>query len=135
MVSIYMRSIRSQARLAWFASPGTAYLLNVGDCRIYQLQPRKPGHVIRQLTVDQTYASLAQQPPPNGRPEDPARMVGAGAVGVPISYESSAPEILYRLTGHPEFGDAASRWRSYDTGLNCARAIAQKSLFVSTGYA
>ena len=33
--------------------------------------------------MDQTYASFAQQPPPNGKPDDPARMVGTGAVGVP----------------------------------------------------
>lgn len=68
---------------AWFPSPGTAYLLNVGDCRVYQLKPRKQRYAIEQLTVDQTYASLAQQPPPNGKPDDPARMVGTGAVGVP----------------------------------------------------
>ena len=68
---------------AWFPSQGTAYLLNVGDCRIYQLRPRKRRYSIEQLTVDQTYASYAQQPPPNGKPDDPARMVGTGAVGVP----------------------------------------------------
>jgi serine/threonine protein phosphatase PrpC len=68
---------------AWFPSQSTAYLLNVGDCRIYQLKPRKQRYAIEQLTVDQTYASFAQQPPPNGRPDDPARMVGAGAVGIP----------------------------------------------------
>jgi serine/threonine protein phosphatase PrpC len=68
---------------AWFPSQGTAYLLNVGDCRIYQLRPRKQRYAIEQLTVDQTYASFAQQPPPHGKPEDPARMVGTGAVGVP----------------------------------------------------
>ncbi len=68
---------------AWFPSQSTAYLLNVGDCRVYQLKPRKQRYVIQQLTVDQTYASFAQQPPPNGRPHDPARMVGAGAVGIP----------------------------------------------------
>ncbi|MBC7804109.1 MAG: SpoIIE family protein phosphatase [Candidatus Parcubacteria bacterium] len=68
---------------AWFPSQSTAYLLNVGDCRVYQLKPGKNGHAIEQLTVDQTYASFAQQPPPNGKPEDPARMVGTGAVGVP----------------------------------------------------
>ena len=68
---------------AWFPSRSTAYLLNVGDCRIYQLTPRKRRYAIRQLTVDQTYASFAQQPPPNGKPDDPARMVGAGAVGIP----------------------------------------------------
>ena len=68
---------------AWFPSQSTAYLLNVGDCRVYQLKPRKQRYAIQQLTVDQTYASFAQQPPPNGRPDDPARMVGAGAVGIP----------------------------------------------------
>ncbi len=68
---------------AWFPSQSTAYLLNVGDCRAYQLKPRKQRYAIQQLTVDQTYASFAQQPPPNGRPDDPARMVGAGAVGNP----------------------------------------------------
>ncbi len=68
---------------AWFPSQSTAYLLNVGDCRIYRLRPRKQRYAIEQLTVDQTYASFAQQPPPNGKPEDPARMVGTGAVGVP----------------------------------------------------
>jgi PPM family protein phosphatase len=68
---------------AWFRSNGTAYLLNVGDCRVYQLKPRKRRYAIQRLTVDQTYASFAQQPPPNGKPEDPARMVGTGAVGMP----------------------------------------------------
>jgi protein phosphatase len=68
---------------AWFPTQSTAYLVNVGDCRAYQLKPHKQRYAIRQLTVDQTYASFAQQPPPNGRPEDPARMVGAGAVGIP----------------------------------------------------
>ena len=68
---------------AWFPSQSTAYLLNVGDCRVYQLKPRKQRYAIQQLTVDQTYASFGQQPPPNGRPDDPARMVGAGAVGIP----------------------------------------------------
>jgi serine/threonine protein phosphatase PrpC len=68
---------------AWFPSQSTAYLLNVGDCRVYQLRPRKRRYAIEQLTVDQTYASFAQQPPPNGKPNDPARMVGTGAVGSP----------------------------------------------------
>ena len=68
---------------AWFPSPGVAYVLNVGDCRAYRLSPRKNSHAIERLTVDQTYASLAQEPPPNGNPEDPARMIGAGAVGTP----------------------------------------------------
>jgi protein phosphatase len=68
---------------AWFPSQSTAYLLNVGDCRVYQLRPYKRRYAIQQLTVDQTYASCAQPPPPHGKPDDPARMVGTGAVGVP----------------------------------------------------
>jgi len=76
---------------AWFPSQSKAYLLNVGDCRVYQLRPHGKyignesgsSYAIEQLTVDQTYASCAQQPPPNGKPDDPARMVGTGAVGVP----------------------------------------------------
>jgi len=68
---------------AWFPSPGLAYVLNVGDCRAYLLRPHRNLYAIERLTVDQTYASLAQEPPPNGKPDDPARMVGAGAVGTP----------------------------------------------------
>jgi PPM family protein phosphatase len=68
---------------AWFPSQSTAYLINVGDCRVYQLKPCSQRYAIRQLTVDQTYASFAQQPPPHGSPDDPARMVGAGALGIP----------------------------------------------------
>src|SRR6185295_17226753 len=68
---------------AWFPTPGLAYVLNVGDCRAYLLRPHRNLYAIERLTVDQTYASLAQEPPPNGKPDDPARMVGAGAVGVP----------------------------------------------------
>ena len=81
---------------AWFPSQSTAYLLNVGDCRVYQLKPRKQRYAIQQLTVDQTYASFAQQPPPNGSPDDPARMVGTGAVGIPpvVKAQIRARELL-----------------------------------------
>jgi serine/threonine protein phosphatase PrpC len=68
---------------AWFPSAGTAYLLNVGDCRAYHLRPLEQGYSIQQVTVDQTYAAFEQPPPPNGKPDDPARMVGTGAVGEP----------------------------------------------------
>ena len=68
---------------AWFPSQGTAHLVSVGDCRVYRLSPAKQRFSIRRVTQDQTYASVAEAPPPNGRPNDPARMVGAGAVGVP----------------------------------------------------
>jgi len=81
---------------AWFPSQGTAYLLNVGDCRVYQLRPHKRRYAIEQLTVDQTYASCAQLPPPNGKPDDPARMVGTGALGVPPVHKAQirARELL-----------------------------------------
>ena len=53
------------------------------DCRVYRVRPDRSGCAITQLTVDQTYATLAQQPPANGSANDPARMVGAGALGIP----------------------------------------------------
>jgi formylglycine-generating enzyme required for sulfatase activity/serine/threonine protein phosphatase PrpC len=68
---------------AWFPTQGTAHLVSVGDCRVYRLSPGKQRYSIRRVTEDQTYANVAEAPPLNGRPNDPARMVGAGAVGVP----------------------------------------------------
>lgn len=68
---------------AWFPNRGTAHLVNVGDCRVYRLSPRKQRYAIQRVTQDQTYARFAEAPPPNGKPNDPARMVGAGAIGVP----------------------------------------------------
>jgi formylglycine-generating enzyme required for sulfatase activity/serine/threonine protein phosphatase PrpC len=77
---------------AWFPSQGTAHLVNVGDCRVYRLSPRKQRYSIRRVTQDQTYASCAEAPPPNGRPNDPARMVGTGAVGVPAVVKTEIRE-------------------------------------------
>ena len=68
---------------AWFPNQGTAHLVNVGDCRVYRLSPRKQRYAIQRVTQDQTYARFSEAPPPNGKPNDPARMVGAGAIGVP----------------------------------------------------
>ena len=84
--AVAMRTRRAGAATlaaAWFPSQGKACLLNVGDCRVYHLRPRRQGYAIRQLTVDQTYASFSQEPPADRRPDDPARMVGTGAVGIP----------------------------------------------------
>ena len=41
-------------------------------------------------------------------------------------------EVLAQLTGHSDLAAAARRWRAYDTAGNCARALAQKALFVAT---
>ena len=77
---------------AWFPSQGTAHLVSVGDCRVYRLSPGMQRYSIRRVTQDQTYASVAEAPPPNGRPNDPARMVGAGAVGVPAVVKTEIRE-------------------------------------------
>ena len=51
----------------------------VGDCRAYRLsgdaEPR-----VELLTRDDTFRNLGEQPPAGGSPDDPARMVGNGAV-------------------------------------------------------
>ncbi|HEX9274972.1 MAG TPA: PP2C family protein-serine/threonine phosphatase [Casimicrobiaceae bacterium] len=67
---------------------GTGALLSrwliawVGDCRVYRLGtgPDKPAQA---LTVDDTYRHLGETPPPGGSYDDPARMVGNGAVSEP----------------------------------------------------
>src|SRR5262245_30402947 len=48
--AIALRSHRAGAATlaaAWFPSQRTACLLNVGDCRVYQLKPRRQGYAIR----------------------------------------------------------------------------------------
>jgi PPM family protein phosphatase len=54
----------------------------VGDCRIYRLRG-DPGTPPQQLTRDDTYATLGETPPPGGSKDDPARMIGNGAVSDP----------------------------------------------------
>lgn len=51
----------------------------VGDCRVYRIgvAPDAPAQL---LTVDDTYRALGEAPPPGGSSDDPARMVGNGAV-------------------------------------------------------
>jgi serine/threonine protein phosphatase PrpC len=49
----------------------------VGDCRVYLVPP---GGSPRALTVDDTFERLQEAPPPGSTPDDPARMVGNGAV-------------------------------------------------------
>jgi heparosan-N-sulfate-glucuronate 5-epimerase len=41
-------------------------------------------------------------------------------------------EVLHRLTGVDEFGEAARRFAAYDTRTHRLRAVAQKMLFVAT---
>lgn len=51
----------------------------VGDCRVYRLA----GKDLQPLTIDDTFEHLSETPPPGSSPEDPARMVGNGAVSHP----------------------------------------------------
>jgi protein phosphatase len=54
----------------------------VGDCRAYRVPARRmlPPEG---LTIDDTYRALQEAPPDGGSPDDPARMVGNGAVETP----------------------------------------------------
>ena len=57
----------------------TGYVVRVGDARAYRFD----GTTLHQLTIDQTYASLAEPVPRGGLPDDPARMIGTNFVGIP----------------------------------------------------
>jgi protein phosphatase len=54
----------------------------VGDCRVYRVS-REHGGSAQLLTRDDTYRNLSEQPPHGGSLDDPARMVGNGAVDAP----------------------------------------------------
>ena len=54
----------------------------VGDCRVYRLGAGTDAPA-ELLTVDDTYRHLSESPPPGGSRDDPARMVGNGAVSRP----------------------------------------------------
>jgi serine/threonine protein phosphatase PrpC len=54
----------------------------VGDCRVYRLA-MNGGGALTLMTRDDTYRNLGETPPPGGSPDDPARMVGNGAIGEP----------------------------------------------------
>jgi PPM family protein phosphatase len=54
----------------------------VGDCRVYRVSPKHGGSA-QLLTRDDTYRHLREQPPHGASLDDPARMVGNGAVDAP----------------------------------------------------
>jgi protein phosphatase len=53
----------------------------VGDCRVYRVGNADPSAEL--LTRDDTYRHLDEAAPPGGMPDDPARMIGNGAVDAP----------------------------------------------------
>ena len=67
----------------WLGRGGRGTVAHVGDSRVLQLRPRRGPWLVTRLTLDQTYANLGEQHPKGGQPDDPARMVGVGAIGDP----------------------------------------------------
>lgn len=67
----------------WLQPDGRANLAHVGDARLMHLERSATGWHCEGLTTDQTYRNLGEEPPPGGSPDDPARMVGVGAIGEP----------------------------------------------------
>lgn len=68
---------------AWLRRSGRGVVAHVGDSRVLHLRPRHDAWRLTRLTLDQTYATLCEPAPEGGRPDDPARMVGVGAIGEP----------------------------------------------------
>jgi protein phosphatase len=54
----------------------------VGDCRVYRV-PAGRREDAQLVTADDTYRALSEAPPAGSLPDDPARMVGNGAVDLP----------------------------------------------------
>ena len=69
VVCVGTGSLRARWIVAW-----------VGDCRVYRVGQ---GGDALPLTRDDTYGHLGEQPPPGGSLDDPARMIGNGAVSHP----------------------------------------------------
>ena len=73
---------------------GTRWLLTwAGDCRAYCLATS--GRLM-QLTQDETYAGMGEEPPTGSQADDPARMVGSGAVdkAALVSHRLASSEIM-----------------------------------------
>jgi protein phosphatase len=109
---------RSQWLVAW-----------VGDCRVYRLRASKREGT-ELLTIDDTYRQLNERSPSGACPDDPARMVGNGAVDAPNvrKVELSAGEMLVLCSDgvhrHAAAGDIARVLRgSASLGERCARLV------------
>lgn len=63
----------------------------VGDCRVYQLAADRD-QPLRALTLDDTFGNLQETPPIGGALDNPARMVGNGAV--------SHANVVFTHVGH-----------------------------------
>jgi len=103
----------------------------VGDCRAYRVTA-DTAREAELLTRDDTYRNLDETPPPGGSPDDPARMVGNGAVTVPnlAQVELGDDEMLMLCSDgvhkHLQARDIARVLRSGSVPLarRCARLLA-----------
>jgi serine/threonine protein phosphatase PrpC len=103
---------------AWLGRSGRGLVAHVGDSRVLLLRPRRGAWAVQRLTTDQTYAQLGEAPPPGGRPDDPARMLGVGAAGTPAAAPLQLRENdwlllcsdgLHRHLPEPDIADACRR--------------------------
>jgi serine/threonine protein phosphatase PrpC len=102
----------------------------VGDCRVYRVKTASD-EAAELLTIDDTYRTLKESPPPGGSRDDPARMVGNGAVVAPNveRVALSGDEMLVICSDgvhkHVESGDLARVLRGSESlSRRCWRLLA-----------
>lgn len=110
----------------WVTPDGSVKVAHVGDARVLQIRPSGKGWRVECLTLDQTYSNMGEMPPPGGNHNDPARMVGVGAMGIPPVRQATMSEgdvLLLCSDGFHRFVGEA------EIATRCARAASQhKSL-------
>ncbi len=102
----------------------------VGDCRVYRVSNERGGSA-QLLTRDDTYRHLREQPPHGASLDDPARMVGNGAVDAPNvrAVDLARDEMLLLCSDgvhkHARPGDIARllRGRKVPLVTRCARLV------------
>lgn len=70
----------------WVDSRGMGWCSHVGDCRLYHWREGAAGSadlVLTQVTCDETFALMSEEPPPGVPAHNPARMAGNGHIGTP----------------------------------------------------
>jgi protein phosphatase len=103
----------------------------VGDCRVYRL-PARDGLAMEALTRDDSFRHLDEAPPAGSSPDDPARMVGNGAVaGANVALHGLARGDVLALCSdgvhkhlQPEDWERALR-QSVPLAQRCAALISQ----------
>jgi len=116
VVCVGMGPLRAEWIVAW-----------VGDCRVYRVGN---GAGPQLLTRDDTYGHLGEPPPPGGSPDDPARMIGNGAVSHPnvarvtLGWDEMLVLVSDGVHKHVR-SDAMARMMGEDTPLvsRCLRLI------------